>query len=89
MKITITLAFPVKYAPGKYADHVDLNYIYVDTDHLDLYTSIGQVRAAYPGSEESPIQFSEEDMLEPAITFIKTIIPARIKAWAESLGAQE
>lgn len=33
-----------------------------------------------------PVEFTFEDMAQHAAAFIKTTVPARFKAWAESLG---
>jgi hypothetical protein len=66
-----------------------INYIYVDSEHLDVYSSIGQVRMCYPDTSIAatcPIQFTNDEVSAPAMQFIKETVPARFKAWAESLG---
>lgn len=80
-----------------------IQYIYIDSDHLDVYSSIGQVRMCYPAgpanpdtsiaaweaearSAMCPVEFTFEEVGGTAFEFIKTTVPARFKAWAESLG---
>lgn len=80
-----------------------INYIYIDSEHLDVYSSIGTVRMCYPAGPANPdtsiaaweadiraatcpIQFTNDEVGTPAMQFIKVVVPARFKAWAESLG---
>ncbi len=80
--IIIPLSKTIEVSPGVYTDRVTLNYLYTYGEGLELFTSIGSVVAGYPGTE-APIMLTEEDLATPAGEFIKTIIPAKIKAWAE------
>lgn len=83
MSIVIPLSKTVEVTPGNFTSQVELKYIYTYTDRLELHTSIGVLAIYYPECEEDFAKFTVEELGVPAGEFIKQVIPAKVKAWAE------
>lgn len=48
--VVVVFDFPVQAAEGALYPAATLKYMYIDTEHLDVYSSIGSARMCYPPS---------------------------------------